>query len=346
MKVAVLGAGIIGQLRARSVRQNPVTTLTAVADPEEQAAHQAAGGNAAVFADYRGLLEATRPEIVIVSTPVHLHEEMVVASLAAGAHVLCEKPLSNSVESCHRMLRAASEHGRVLAVGFNHRYYPSFRYLKEAVDRGLIGTVDHARVFGGHDGLANFRADWMYKAPVSGGGAMMDVGIHMTDLARFVLGEVSRVYGVATERIWKVPGSEDNALVLMVSDGGVPAIYQATWTEWKGYRSVLEVYGDRGMVRASYAPMFNLLVTQDRPGGRRRRRLKLYPELIVREKLQGWQSTTFATFERELADLLRRLDGEDVPLADGWSGARAVEIAAAVHESTRLGAPVTLSSRP
>lgn len=275
------------------------------------------GTSAGVFTDYRSLLERTPVDIAIVSSPVHLHEEMVLASLARGAHVLCEKPLSNSVESCRRMLDAAAKHGRVLAVGFNHRYYPSVRFLKGVVDAGRIGEIDHLRVFGGHDGLNNFRADWMYKAPVSGGGAMMDVGIHMTDLTRFVLGEIAVVYGAATERIWNVPGSEDNALVILKSDAGVSALYHATWTEWKGYRMFLEAYGRLGMVRAYYAPMFNLLVTHDKPGGPRRRTFKLYPELIVREKLQGWQSTTYASFQAELADFVRRLRGETVPLADG-----------------------------
>lgn len=220
------------------------------------------------------------------------------------------------------------------------------RFLKEVVDAGRIGEIDHLRVFGGHDGLNNFRADWMYKAPVSGGGAMMDVGIHMTDLTRFVLGEIAVVYGAATERIWNVPGSEDNALVILKSDAGVSALYHATWTEWKGYRMFLEAYGRLGMVRAYYAPMFNLLVTHDKPGGPRRRTFKLYPELIVREKLQGWQSTTYTSFQAELADFVRRLRGETVPLADGWSGLRAVEIAAAVRESSVRGAPVTLSRPP
>jgi predicted dehydrogenase len=149
--------------------------------------------------DYRSLLDDAAVEAVIISTPVQLHEEMAVAALAAGKHVLCEKPLSNSVESCRRILDAARAHKRTLAVGFNHRYYPSVKFLKRAVDDGRIGTLDHVRVFGGHDGLSNFRADWMYKGGLSGGGAMMDVGIHMTDLARFVLGEVRDVYGVATQ---------------------------------------------------------------------------------------------------------------------------------------------------
>jgi predicted dehydrogenase len=344
IRVAVLGAGTVGQLRTRSVRHHPETELVAVADANEALARQAASETRAeVFTDYRALLDRVPIDLAIVSSPIHVHEDMALAAFEAGAHVLCEKPLSNSVASCSRMLDVARRRGRVLAVGFNHRYYPAVQFLKRVVDRGEIGDIDHVRVFGGHDGLHNFRAEWMYKAPLSGGGAMMDVGIHMTDLTRFVLGEIAEVYGSATGKIWKVPGSEDNALVIMKSDGGVPAIYQATWTEWKGYRIFIEVYGHLGMVRAYYAPMFNLLVTQDRPGGRRRRPGRLYPQLILREKLQGWQSTTYASFQAELADLLRRLRGERVPLADGWSGLRAVEIAAAVRDSTASGAPITLS---
>ena len=340
----MFGAGVIGQLRARSVHQNPATELVAVADVDEAAARQAvAGSGAVVYRHFGDLLERARVDAVIVSTPVHLHEEMVLAAIGAGAHVLCEKPLSNTVDSCRRMLDMAAERGRTIAVGFNHRYYPSVRFMRSAIDRGQIGAIDHLRVFGGHDGLSNFRADWMYKAPLSGGGAMMDVGIHMTDLVRFFLGEIAEVYGVATERLWHVPGSEDNAMAIMKNDAGVAAIYQATWAEWKGYKIFIEAYGERGMVRASYAPMFNLLVTQDRPGGPRRRRVKLYPELIVREKLRGWQSTTYATFEAELSDFVARLDGAVVPLADGWAGLRAVEIAAAVRESTMSSAPIRLS---
>jgi predicted dehydrogenase len=347
MRIGVFGAGVIGQLRARSVRENPAAELVGIADVDEAAARQAVGGSGAVvYRHYRELLERARADAVIISTPVHLHEEMALEAIAAGAHVLCEKPLSNTTDSCRTILDAAVRRGRVMAVGFNHRYYPSVRFMKAAVDAGDIGTIDHLRVFGGHDGLSNFRADWMYKAPLSGGGAMMDVGIHMTDLVRFFIGEIGEVYGVATERFWHVPGSEDNAMAILKNDAGIAALYQATWAEWKGYKIFIEAYGERGMVRASYAPMFNLIVTQDRPGGRRRRRLKMYPELIVREKLQGWESTTYATFQAELSDFLARLGGAVVPLADGWAGLRAVEIAAAVRESSTSGAPVRLSRPP
>ena len=345
MKFAVIGAGTIGRLRAQSIQTNPNTELLAVADPMVANAERAVNGTGArALASWKDAVDLPGLEAVVVSSPIQFHEEAVLAAFSMGKHVLCEKPLSNTVESCRRMLEASRAAKRTLATGFNHRYYPSMKFLKQAVDDGRIGTVDHVRIFGGHDGLHNFRADWQYKAPVSGGGAMMDVGIHMTDLARFVLGDVSEVYGVSTSGIWQVPGSEDNALAIFKSPSGIPAVYHATWTEWKGYRFFVEVYGDKGMVRGYYAPMSNLLITQEKPGGARRKTRKIYPEIMVREKLKSWTSTALLSFEEELVDFLRMTRGEKTPLADGVAGFRAVEMANAVYESSRNGQAVRLST--
>jgi len=347
MKFAVIGAGTIGLLRAQSIKANAATELLAVADPLMQQAEGAvAGSGAKAVTDWRAALEVPGVQAVIVSSPIQFHEEAVVAALQAGKHVLCEKPLSNTVDSCRRMLDAARRSGVTLATGFNHRYYPSIKFLKQAIDAGRIGRVDHLRVFGGHDGLHNFRADWQYKAPVSGGGAMMDVGIHMTDLARYVLGEVAEVYGVASNRVWQVPGSEDNAVAIFKSPAGIPAFYHATWTEWKGYRFFVEAYGEKGMVRGYYAPMQNLLITQEKPGAPRKKVRKFYPEIMVREKLKSWTSTALLSFEEELGDFLRMVQGQSTALADGVAGFRAVEMAHAVYESTRTGQPVTLATLP
>jgi predicted dehydrogenase len=346
MKIAVVGAGEIGGLRARSVQQNPQTQLVAVVDVNrDNAARVASGTGARVETDVRGVLDDPKLDAVIVSTPLQFHAQAAMAALEAGKHVLCEKPLSNTVASCRAILEAARRNARTLAVGFNHRYYPSMKFVKAVVDAGRIGEVDHVRAFGGHDGLGNLKAEWMYKQPESGGGSMMDVGIHMTDLARFIVGEIVEVYGVARGKVWNVEGAEDNAVAIFKSTTGVPVFYQATWTEWKGYHCYIDVYGSRGMVRGYYAPLFNMLVTQDKPGARRKKSYQLYPEYIVREKLKGWQSTTLISFQEELADFLRMISGQSVPLADGWSGVRAVEIAHAVYESTASGRPVVLSVR-
>ena len=347
MKLAVIGTGVIGRLRAETVAENPSTTLVGVADVDRVSATKTAlrlGTKA--FGDYRQMIAELRPDAVIVSTPVTLHEEMCCYSFESGCHVLVEKPMANSLEGCRRILQAARNAQRALSVGFNHRFYPAVQYLKQVVAESRIGTIDHVRLFGGHDGLHNFRADWMFQGNISGGGSMMDVGIHMTDLARYVAGEITDVYGVAANTIWNVPGSEDNAMAIMKTATGRSVIYQATWTEWRGYGWYVDVYGDRGMVRAAYAPMFNLLVTQDKPGGKRTTVKKWYPELIVREKLKGWQSTTKVSFEHELREFIRLIAGEkEVSVADGWSGLRANEIAQAVYQSSREGRAIRLSDR-
>jgi predicted dehydrogenase len=343
MKIGVIGGGVIGRLRIQSIKENPSTELAAVLDVSADAAKEAVKGTGArPVTDLRAFLGMDL-DAVIVSTPPHLHEEACVAALESGRHVLCEKPLSNTTEAGRRIVDAALKAGKVLAVGFNFRYYPCIKFVKDTIQSGRIGKLDHLRVYGGHDGLSNFRADWQYKAPESGGGAMMDVGIHMSDLARYLLGEVSTVYGFMSGSIWNVPGSEDNAVAIFVSSDGVPATYHATWDEWKGYKIYVEAYGANGMVRGSYAPMYNLLITQDKPGGPRKKTSFYYPEIIVREKLKSWTSTALSSFKEELRDFLAVTKASvNVPLADGFAGLRALEIAAAVKESTRTREAVHL----
>ncbi|MFT7617379.1 MAG: putative dehydrogenase [Planctomycetota bacterium] len=347
MKFAVIGTGIIGRLRAQTVSERDGTELVAVADPNQDAAKDCAnrfGGE--FFDDYRKLFDATNPDAVIISSPVQLHEEMAIAAIASGCHVLCEKPMSNSHPSCMRILDAAKKAGKTVAVGFNHRYYPSISYLKQVIDDGLIGKIDHLRIFSGHDGLANLREDWMYKGELSGGGAMMDCGIHMTDLARFVGGELKEVYGISRSDIWKIPGSEDNAMAIFKTVDNVPISYHATWTEWKGYHFSVEAYGELGMVKGYYAPMYNLFVSRDPKTGKRTKKRKFYPELILKEKIKGWQSTSYDTFVKELDDFLSMIDGNQVDLASGWCGARSIEVAQAVYESERSGQVVQLQTPP
>lgn len=335
MRIGVVGAGVIGQLRAQSIRENPATRLAAVFDPSPDAAARAAGDSGAVTpASLESFLDVDM-DAVVVSSPVHVHEGACLGALARGRHLLCEKPLSNTVASCRRIVDAALAADRVLAVGFNLRYYPAIKFVKDTIDAGRIGRLDHLRIFGGHEGIPKFRSEWEYKAPESGGGAMMDIGVHMSDLARFILGEITEVYGIMSESVWKVAGSEDNAIAIFRNPAGIYASYHATWTEWKGYGFFLEAYGDLGMVRGAYAPMQNLLITQDRPGGPRTSRRLRYPEIMVREKLKTWHSTAILSFAGELADFLAMTEGRPAgPLADGYAGLRAVEVAAAVRQSS------------
>ena len=342
MRFGVIGgAGKIGELRIQSILDNPETSLSAVLDVSMEAAKSAAG-DAAAFDELDAFLEADM-DAVIISTPPHVHEDATIKALESGRHVLVEKPMASTLKACQHMVAAAEKSGKALGCGFNMRYYPAFAYLKDTVESGKIGDLDHIRAFGGHDGLAHFDADWQYRTPESGGGSMWDIGIHVTDMVHHLLGEVTSVYGHASENVWQLPGSEDNAIAILKSPDGIPATYQSTWNEWKGYRFVVEAYGSHGMVRGAYAPMNNLLLTQTELGGKITKTENRYWDIAVREKFKSWKTTCLISFADELADFLRQCRGETgLRNADGKAGMRAIEIADAVKESTRTGQSVTL----
>ena len=219
LAVGLIGAGVMGRLRARALRRCSGLVLRAVADADEAALRATlVTGEVKRLRDYQSLLERSDLDAVIISTPTHLHEEMILCALAAGKHVLCEKPLSNTVASCRAIVEAAARAGRMLAVGFNHRYFRSVQYLKWAVKRGSIGELYHLRMYGGHEGLGQFRGEWMYRSEQSGGGAMMDIGIHLTDLARHIAAKSSRSTGPRAIASG-TSGGLDNALAIQIEVG-------------------------------------------------------------------------------------------------------------------------------
>jgi predicted dehydrogenase len=347
MRFGLIGAGCIGRLRAKALRRISRANLIAVTDSDETVASRiAAPTRARVCQSVGEILSLAEVDAVIIATPPQFHEEAVLAALHAGKHVLCEKPLSNSVPACRRLVEAAQESGRKLATGFNHRYFPAIQFLKKAIADGAIGQLDHVRAFAGHEGLSQFRAPWEYDKNVIGGGALMDVGIHIIDLTAYVLGDVREVFGIATEKVWQLNGAEDNGFALLRNGSGQVATLHASWSEWKGYRFSIEAYGDKGMVRAFYAPMFNLLVTKKNSRAKPRRRFALYPQIALKEKLFGWQSTAVETFRQELNDFIASCNqGTPGQNADGLAALHAVEIANAVYRSSADRCVILLPGR-
>jgi predicted dehydrogenase len=345
VRFGLIGAGGIGQVRAMALKNLDGCELTAIADVDKERAKAVAPNpRTLIFDDYQKLLADDEVDAVVVSTPPQFHEEIVIAALEAGKHVLCEKPLANTVEACRRMVETSRKTKRTLATGFNHRYFPAIQFVKQALHSGVIGELDHIRAFAGHTGLSEFSAKWMYDKKVIGGGALMDNGIHIIDLTRYLLGEVDEVFGIATCNIWKLDQSEDNGFALMRSPHGKNAILHATWAEWKGYRFHIDVYGDKGMARAYYAPMMSMVIYMDSVGGPRRRKFNFYPMNIIKEKFQGWQTTTAKAFRQEFLDFVGLCHGKNGTIADGFSGFRAVEIANAVYRCTMEKQPIRLTA--
>jgi predicted dehydrogenase len=335
LSFGLIGCGDIGQLRARAVAKAG-HRLTAVSDVDASKMAQAARHGAAQFADWRVLVGRLDVDAVIVSTPPILHAELTVGALHAGKHVLCEKPLARDPAECQRMLNAATETGRVLATGFNYRFYPSFHLAHEWLNAGRIGNLNHIRSYGGYSVHDQPK---VHESEVAGGGALHDIGIHLLDLTRWFLGEVETVQGLATGSVWNFPGCEDNAFVLLRGAADRVATVHASWTEWGRYQFVIELVGRSGRIRAGCFPMVAELLSSDGPGLPVKRTLERFPLVFLGEHIRSYRWVVVKSFVEELNAFTRLVRGEGSDIATGVDGARAVEIAYMVShgETTARG---------
>jgi predicted dehydrogenase len=346
MRFGLIGLGGIGQVRKAAIEQAPECTLTAAFDINKDMAGQL-GSDARFFDTAEEMLASDTCDAVIISTTTNFHMEQAIAAMEAGKHVIVEKPMASSQEECQKMLDVSRKTGKVLTVGFNHRYFAAIKEMREAIQSGAIGKLSYIRAYTGHTGLSEFKSPWMYDKDVMGGGTLMDNGIHTLDLTQHLMGGVKNVTGLALTDIWKLDRSEDNGFALMRGHDNVVACFHSSWTEWKGYRFHVEAYGDKGMFRAYYAPMMSTLITMDKPGGKPTVKRNFYVSAIFREKFKGWQSTVIQTFIEEMADFIALTKGETNTghIATAEDGVRISEIANAIYKSSEEGGTIELAEK-
>ena len=200
MKVAVVGAGFQGRLHVEHLSAIEDVEVVAICDTDaaRAAAVGAAFGITHVYDDYRRLLDAHHLDLVTVCTMPFLHREMTVDALAAGAHVLCEKPLAMNATEGRAMLDAAAAAGRLLTVGFNMRHTRSAQILKRFVDSGRFGPPVYTRAW-----AKASQIPWWgqhYRRNISGGGALAATAVHLVDLAIWLAGNPTPTTASASMR--------------------------------------------------------------------------------------------------------------------------------------------------
>ena len=329
-RIGLIGADIIGQLRARAVGRIAHARLVAVAaaNQDEAEAVRREHPNVRVLPDGESLAKDDAIDGVIITTDSVTHEPLGLACLHAGKHVLCGTPLANNVAQCQRLIDAAHSARRCLATGFMLRHTPAARLARQLVDSGAIGRVDHVRAFHGHSGTEYFGPQWKVDAREIGGGTLMSGGNHLIDLVRWFLGDASEIVGFATEGVWHQPGCEDNAFLLMHTADGRVGQLQASWTEWRGYRYYVDVYGTDGYVRFGYSPLW-LIHAQGKRGERMKVRRCFFPGFQIIERLRGWQWSLGNAQEADIRDwIAAAVAGSEAPASgrDGLEAVRAAQI--------------------
>jgi predicted dehydrogenase len=160
--------------------------------------------------DYHRLLERDDVGLVDVVTPGYTHHKIAVAALEAGKHVLCEKPLANTLEEAREMLDAASTADTINMVCFNYRRAPAVQLAKKLIDEGRLGEIRHWRAVYLQDWILNpdFPLAWRLRKELAGSGALGDLGAHLVDLAHFLVGHITGVVGTAETFIRERPLEE------------------------------------------------------------------------------------------------------------------------------------------
>lgn len=193
IQIAVIGTGSISAMHLQSYKNNPNTTIYAVCDLNEQRAKQAAEkyGATKIFTDYRELLADPVIDAVSICTWNNTHAEISIAALDAGKHVLVEKPLCRTVEEALLVQEAVERSGKLLQVGFVRRYDTNAQLLRSMADRGEFGEIYFAKA-------SNIRrlgnpGGWFSDIERSGGGPLIDIGVHIIDLCWYMMGRPKAV---------------------------------------------------------------------------------------------------------------------------------------------------------
>jgi len=243
LHVAIVGCGLIGNKRAKALGGCP---LVAAVDTDHSRAQQFASQFPGCTAggDWREVVAHRDIELVIVATTNDMLAAVTLAAVRAGKHVLVEKPAARNAAELEPAVAAARQAGVVVKVGFNHRFHPAFLEARKIVDSGALGPLMFVRARYGHGGRLEMEKEWRGNPEISGGGEMLDQGVHLIDLSRWFLGDFTEVVGRVVTFFWKWP-VEDNGFAMLRSAGGQIAWLHASCTEWKNLFS-FEIYGRDG----------------------------------------------------------------------------------------------------
>ncbi|MDB6128103.1 MAG: iolG 3, partial [Verrucomicrobia bacterium] len=257
LNFAVIGCGGVGRKRVLSLGKNPslLYTCDAVVAKATELAELVPGCRA--VADPAQIFSDARVEGVIISATNAALAPLALAAILAGKHVLLEKPGALNSKQLRSLQENARRKGVRVRLGYNHRYHPALLQARTLLDRGVLGPLMFLRGRYGHGGRKGYDREWRADPAQSGGGELIDQGVHLIDLSRWILGEFTTVSGHATTSFWDMP-VDDNAFVSLRTAAGQTAWLHASCTEWKNLFS-LEIYGRDGKLAidglgGSYGP--------------------------------------------------------------------------------------------
>ena len=246
---AIVGCGLIGGKRSRALTGKHRLVAAVDTDAARAAALARQHPGATAGTDPQPVFERADVDAVIVATINDALAPLTLAAASAGKHVLVEKPAARTAQELDPVIEAARTNKVHVQVGFNHRFHPALQKARELVDAGAIGPLMFIRGRYGHGGRVGYDREWRADPQRSGGGELLDQGVHLIDLARWFCGDFVSIDGFAHTFFWDMP-VDDNGFLLLRTADDTTAFLHASCTEWKNMFS-LEIYGRDGKLDVS-----------------------------------------------------------------------------------------------
>ena len=328
VRFGLLGAGRIGQVHGRNIAASGRAKLVALADPDRAAAERLASATGAALRDPDAILKATDVDAVLIATPTDTHADLIEAAAAAGKAILCEKPVSLSVERIETCLAAVARAGVPLMIGFHRRYDPNFASLERRLRAGEIGDIE----------IVTICCRDPAPPPVSyitrSGGIFRDMTIHDFDMARFLLAEepvvIHALGSVLVDPAIGKAGDVDTAAVHMQTASGRICVITGSRRATYGHDQRIEVHGSKGLLRAGNVHVTTVELADGRG---------FAGDLIPFSFIERYEEA----YRRELDAFLDALEKGVGPRADGRDGLMAQKLADAATLSWSSGNPVKVA---
>jgi len=257
IKCGIVGLGKMGQIRLSSIKKNPYTVAVGFFDTDESKREDF---GLLSFPTFEGLLDSGVDAIFVCGYVSNL-AEYTIKALKRGKHVFCEKPPAVSAKEVQDVISAHRKSDAVLKYGFNHRYHRSVIRARDLLKKGSIGKINFIRAIYGKAGSIDYEESWRNYRKYSGGGILIDQGIHLIDLLWFFLEEgMVCDHAYISTRHWDIE-CEDNAMIHLRSNSGIIASIHSSATQWD-HKFLMEIYGEKGAIKLdgilsstmSYAP--------------------------------------------------------------------------------------------
>lgn len=323
-RVGIVGCGTMGTTHAQAWRSTDAELVGFFDISPEAAQHAAERFGVLSFGDQDALHQAV--DIVDVCTPTYTHREVVIAAAQAGRHVICEKPMSLSPGHCADMIHAARDNNVRLFIAQVVRFFPEYSAAKRLLDDGAIGNLGVIRLTRGGTHPAEGPRGW-FAEEYRSGGVVLDLMIHDLDYARWLGGDVERVF---CQR--HLGPAADYALVTLRFRSGAIGHVEGSWAYPAGFRTGFDIAGDDGLITHNSEESVPLTIRyKDSGQGTGRVTVPsspLYPE--------------DSPYALELGHFLHCIETGEEPLVTPEDAMAAVQVATAARESALLGRPVIL----